>query len=319
MTRSGCVSAYASAEGAPPRTAEHVPSLDPEVRSKLLDVVDQVPRRVVDERRVRGALAASALVEDDDPVRVRVEEAAMVRFRPEARASVKEDHRPPVCVAALFEIELVHVGHTEAPRAVGLDGRVVAAARRRLDRAGHEGAFFASRASRRARRPSPDFSSSFRELASRLSENRPLVALASAVFTRSRVISMNLACARKGVCPGLSWTRSYFPSGMRIQLFTLSAHWMLRMLDQARAEHGVLDRDHHLDATMEVARHPVGARDVDLVLAAVREVEDAPVLEEAVDDRAHLDGLAHAAGRPGAGSRCRGRASVIGTPACDAR
>ena len=56
----------------------------------------------------------------------------------------------------------------------------------------------------------------------------------------------------------------------------------------------ILDRHHDLDAAMEVARHPVRARDVDLVLAGVREVEDAPVLEVAIDDRAHLDVVAHA-------------------------
>src|SRR5690606_8790805 len=39
---------------------------------------------------------------------------------------------------------------------------------------------------------------------------------------------------------------------------------------------------------------PVGARDVELVLAGVREVEDASVLEVPIDDRADLDVLADA-------------------------
>ena len=87
---------------------------------------------------------------------------------------------------------------------------------------------------------------------------------------------------------------------------------------QTSAQDGILEGDHHLDPTVEVARHPVGARDVHVVLAAVAEPEDPPVLEEAVDERAHFDRLGDA-GRPGAGSRCRERASVICTPACEAR
>src|SRR6185295_10976948 len=69
-------------------------------------------------------------------------------------------------------------------------------------------------------------------------------------------------------------------------------------VDEARAKGRIFDRHHDLDAAMEVSRHPIGARDVDLVLAGVREVEDATVLEVAVDDRADLDVLRDA-GQPG--------------------
>ena len=50
----------------------------------------------------------------------------------------------------------------------------------------------------------------------------------------------------------------------------------------------------HLDAAIEVALHQVGAADVDLFLAAVEEVVDARVLEEAADDRSHRDVVADA-------------------------
>src|SRR6266853_1303424 len=65
---------------------------------------------------------------------------------------------------------------------------------------------------------------------------------------------------------------------------------------QDPAEPRAVLRIHHghdqLDAPVEVARHPVGAPDEDLRVAAVSELEDAGVLEEAVDDRHHPDVLA---------------------------
>ena len=58
---------------------------------------------------------------------------------------------------------------------------------------------------------------------------------------------------------------------------------------------------------LQVAPHPVGAGEIDLFVAAVAEVEDAGVFQEAVDDRADLDVLGDALARRAAGSRCRGR------------
>ena len=66
-------------------------------------------------------------------------------------------------------------------------------------------------------------------------------------------------------------------------------------VDDARLEPGILDREHHLDAAEEVARHPVGAAEEDLGLAGVLEVEDPAVLQEPVDDADHPDVL----GEPG--------------------
>ena len=61
----------------------------------------------------------------------------------------------------------------------------------------------------------------------------------------------------------------------------------------------ILDRDQQLDASVEVARRPVSRRDEELGLIAgqdlaVAEGEDAAVLEEAADDGADMDVLAHA-------------------------
>src|SRR5437763_2826386 len=70
-------------------------------------------------------------------------------------------------------------------------------------------------------------------------------------------------------------------------------HACLHVVAQVRREQNVLqvffqprvvDGHERLDSPVEVARHPVGAARVDLLFAAVREVEDAAVFEEATDD-----------------------------------
>ena len=57
-------------EGAAQHTlhAPHLPLVDAELNAEALDIGDEVPRRVVVERRVRGRLAAAALVKTDDAV-----------------------------------------------------------------------------------------------------------------------------------------------------------------------------------------------------------------------------------------------------------
>src|SRR5205085_4222842 len=59
--------------------------------------------------------------------------------------------------------------------------------------------------------------------------------------------------------------------------------------DDAALESGVEHREAELDAPEEVARHPVGAREVNVLGAAIVEVKDARMLEEAADDRAHTN------------------------------
>ena len=57
----------------------------------------------------------------------------------------------------------------------------------------------------------------------------------------------------------------------------------------ARLDGRVADREDDFAALEEIARHPVGRAEVDFVVAAVGEVEDAGVLEEAADDGADAD------------------------------
>src|SRR5450755_3441275 len=51
------------------------------------------------------------------------------------------------------------------------------------------------------------------------------------------------------------------------------------------------DREHKLDATEKVARHPVAARSVDLCLTAVSKQKNSRVLEEPINDRHDADVL----------------------------
>src|SRR5688572_3218726 len=47
------------------------------------------------------------------------------------------------------------------------------------------------------------------------------------------------------------------------------------------------DWRHHFDAMLQVARHPVSTADIQLIVTAIREPENAAVLEKASDNTAH--------------------------------
>ena len=78
-----------------PRDAEHEPAVDAEVRPQPLQVGDQVSvvlaSRSAPDRPVRRAAPAAALVEQDDAVRGRVEEAPLPGRAARARAAVEHD------------------------------------------------------------------------------------------------------------------------------------------------------------------------------------------------------------------------------------
>ena len=112
-----------------PAVAEHEPPLDTEVLAELLDVTDEVRRRVRCEiggrlARVRGAATRSALVEQDDPVPARVEEPPVGRCTTAARSAVQDDRRLARCRTAGLPVDDVAVAHIEHPALGGLDRRV---------------------------------------------------------------------------------------------------------------------------------------------------------------------------------------------------
>jgi len=100
---------------------------------------------------------------------------------------------------------------------------------------------------------------------------------------------------------------------------TVSLRMGCRMFaDDARLERGIFDGEERLDPPPEVARHPVGAGEEDLGVAAVLEVENAAVLEVLVHDARDPDGLRHAR-QPGTQTADTRTTSSMATPACDAR
>src|SRR3546814_15017923 len=77
-------------QGRAPGAAEHVPAHDAQVVAQALHVGDQQRRGVVGELAERCRAAGAALVEDDDAIMARVEEAAVVGAGPGTRAAVQE-------------------------------------------------------------------------------------------------------------------------------------------------------------------------------------------------------------------------------------
>ena len=111
-------------EGAAPGAAEDLPGVDRQRRPQPLDVLDQFLGRVLLDRRVRRALAGAALVEEDDAVPRRVEEAPIRRVDTSAGPAVEEDGRLACRVADLFVVELVQVGDAETAAPKRLDRRI---------------------------------------------------------------------------------------------------------------------------------------------------------------------------------------------------
>ena len=59
-------------------------------------------------------------------------------------------------------------------------------------------------------------------------------------------------------------------------------------------ERDVVNRRYGFYSPVEVARHPVSRAEVELIVTAVREVEEARVLEKTPDNAHHPDSVAHA-------------------------
>src|ERR1039458_7807357 len=56
----------------------------------------------------------------------------------------------------------------------------------------------------------------------------------------------------------------------------------------------IFHREEQFHAAIEIARHQVGAAQIDFLLAPVAEIEDAAVFQEAAHDAGHANGIAHA-------------------------
>jgi len=78
-----------------------------------LHVRTQVPRGVFFETGVGTTPPAAALVEQYDPVVVRIEETSRASVTASARAAVDKERGLPVGIAAFLKIDLVLSGHPE--------------------------------------------------------------------------------------------------------------------------------------------------------------------------------------------------------------
>src|SRR5205823_2537515 len=111
-------------KGRAPRSAEHEPALDSEVRAQALEVGDEMLRRVVAKLAQRRRLARTALIVEHDAIARRIEVAAMVRRDAAAGATVKEYCRNPARVAALLPVHRMHRVEREPPCALRNYGRI---------------------------------------------------------------------------------------------------------------------------------------------------------------------------------------------------
>ena len=109
-----------------PRAAEDLPLLDAEVAPQQLDVGDQVPGGVeaqvgVGRAHVGRGLPAAALVEQHDPVLLRVEEPPVPRGGARTGTPVQEHDRLAVGVAGLLPVDALPVAGQQVPGLVRLD------------------------------------------------------------------------------------------------------------------------------------------------------------------------------------------------------
>src|SRR6185437_12213008 len=101
-----------------PRPAEDLPAINAEVLADFFNVGDQVPGGVGFQRRIRRALAASALVKIHDAVFFRMEEAALLGIRAAAGTSVKKNYRLAGGMATFLKVDFVERRDAEFARSV---------------------------------------------------------------------------------------------------------------------------------------------------------------------------------------------------------
>ncbi|KAG1190673.1 hypothetical protein G6F35_013892 [Rhizopus arrhizus] len=112
-------------QGRPPRPAEHQPLVRAhDLGAQALDIGHQVPGRVVVQAGVRLGTAATALIEQQHVVALRIEQLTMHGRTTAARAAMQEDGGLAVRIARHFPIDLVAVAGIQDAVAVGFDWRV---------------------------------------------------------------------------------------------------------------------------------------------------------------------------------------------------
>src|SRR5690606_12417958 len=116
-------------ERAAPGPAEHLPGGDAEVLAEQLDVGHEMPGGVephvdVGVAGVRCTATASALVEEDDPVHLRIEELPVPCRGAAAGPAVQELDGLAVGVSAMLPVDAVSIAVEQVARLVRLDRRI---------------------------------------------------------------------------------------------------------------------------------------------------------------------------------------------------
>src|SRR6056297_50180 len=90
-----------------PAAAKDDPVIDSERIADAFDIRHEVPRRIVLDTRMRLGAPASALIEQDDAIYVRVEIPPHCRAAPSAGPAMQDDNGQSIGVSRLLDINLV--------------------------------------------------------------------------------------------------------------------------------------------------------------------------------------------------------------------
>src|SRR4051812_18300380 len=112
------------AQSAAPGPAENVPSIYPELFTKYLDIVDEVPRCIFTKLSMRRRSTGAALVKQHNVIGLRVEELPVHRDQAPARPAVKKYDRYAIRVSRSFVINAVNVRYVDHARIEGLNFRI---------------------------------------------------------------------------------------------------------------------------------------------------------------------------------------------------
>ncbi len=91
----------------------------------------------------------------------------------------------------------------------------------------------------------------------------------------------------RGRRPGIGPVLLQFPG------FHIVGKINLQRIDQDLHSRRIFDGDEQLDTTVQIAGHPIGAADEDLLFSALVKIEDTAMLQKAVDDTDDVDVFAH--------------------------
>ena len=106
------------------------------------------------------------------------------------------------------------------------------------------------------------------------------------LLLKHRAVGCRISCSWKSsrTSPSFGCTLCHLPRRSSVHAEQLSDSARSSTSFSCSRSSGAFTDGQRLDAPVEVARHHVGAADVDLLVAAVPEVEDARVLEEPPQD-----------------------------------